>query len=111
MDVDEDDIARLVQEAIEEIERENATDVLIIEDEPVISMQLEALVSELGHNVVGIAATRTEALADRRRKHARPGPGRHPAGRRVSGIDAVKDILELRRRAGDLHHRLSPSAC
>ena len=36
MDVDEDDVNKLVTEAITEIERESATSVLIIEDEPLI---------------------------------------------------------------------------
>ena len=34
-----------------------ATDVLIIEDEPVIAMDIEELVQSCGHNVVGVAAT------------------------------------------------------
>ena len=35
--------------------------VLIIEDEPIIALDLETLVSELGHKVVAVAATRDEA--------------------------------------------------
>src|SRR3546814_9926914 len=37
----------LVNEAIGEINRQTATSVLIIEDEPLISMQLESLVTQL----------------------------------------------------------------
>ena len=40
---------------------ELATDVLIIEDEPVIAADIEALVQDLGHQVLDIAATRGEA--------------------------------------------------
>ena len=40
MEVSEEDIEKLVQEAVEEIDRETSTEVLIIEDEPLISMQL-----------------------------------------------------------------------
>jgi CheY-like chemotaxis protein/DNA-directed RNA polymerase specialized sigma24 family protein len=40
-----------------------ATDVLIIEDEPIIAMDLEDLVSSCGHRVVGVATTETEAIA------------------------------------------------
>src|SRR5690606_19263487 len=61
MDLSEDDVNRLVQEAVEEIERETTTSVLIIEDEPLISMQLEDLVRSLGHEICGTAATRTQA--------------------------------------------------
>ena len=39
-----------------------ATDVLIIEDEPVIAMDIEELVQSCGHNVVGVAATEAEAV-------------------------------------------------
>ncbi len=39
-----------------------ATDVLIIEDEPVIAMDLEELVAGCGHRVVGVASSETEAV-------------------------------------------------
>ena len=95
MDVDEDDIARLVQEAIDEIDRENATSVLIIEDEPLISMQLEDLVRSLGHDICGTAATRTQA----QQIAAEHTPGLVLADIQLadgsSGLDAVDDILEM----------------
>ncbi len=40
-----------------------ATDVLIIEDEPIIAMDIEELVLGCGHRVVGVAATESEAVA------------------------------------------------
>ncbi len=40
-----------------------ATDVLIIEDEPIIAMDIEELVQNCGHNVVGVATTEAEAVA------------------------------------------------
>ena len=61
MDIAEADVGHLVREAIEEIDRENTTSVLIIEDEPLISMQLEDLVRSIGHDICGTAATRTQA--------------------------------------------------
>jgi CheY-like chemotaxis protein len=39
-----------------------ATDVLIIEDEPIIAMDIEELVQNCGHNVVGVATTEAEAV-------------------------------------------------
>eukprot|EP01030_Chromulinospumella_sphaerica_P019560 gene19560-19453_t len=57
------EVERLIAQAQADIDAELATDVLIIEDEPVIAADIEALVRELGHNVIDIAATRTEALA------------------------------------------------
>ena len=45
----------LVEEAGRELAADMATDILIIEDEPLIAMDLEALVEGLGHNVSGVA--------------------------------------------------------
>ena len=82
------EVERLIAEAQAEIDAELATDVLIIEDEPVIAADIEALVTEIGHTVVDIAATRTEAVD----AVARKTPGLQLADG-SSGIDAVKDIL------------------
>jgi CheY-like chemotaxis protein len=93
LDTDFPDIERLIAEAQNEIDAELATDVLIIEDEPVIAADIEALVRELGHSVVDIAATRTEAVDAITNKM----PGLVLADIQLadgsSGIDAVKDIL------------------
>jgi CheY-like chemotaxis protein len=95
LDIPVDEVTDLVTQAIREIDEESTTDVLIIEDEPLISMQLEGLVSDLGHNVVGTAATRAQAIELF---------NAHPAGLVLadiqladgsSGIDAVEDLLKL----------------
>ena len=39
-----------------------ATDVLIIEDEPIIAMDIEELVASCGHRVIGVAATEADAV-------------------------------------------------
>lgn len=95
MDRDAEDVEALVQEAIEEIDRESATSVLIIEDEPLISMQLEDLVRSLGHDVCGMAATRTQA----REAMETATPGLVLADIQLadgsSGLDAVDDILKI----------------
>lgn len=95
MDVSPDDVERLVQEAVAEIDAENATSVLIIEDEPLISMQLEDLVTGLGHDICGTAATRTQAA----QVVAEKTPGLVLADIQLadgsSGLDAVDDILAI----------------
>jgi DNA-directed RNA polymerase specialized sigma24 family protein len=87
------EIEVLISEAQGEIDAELATDVLIIEDEPVIAADIEALVKELGHTVLDVAATRKEAVD----AVARATPGLVLADIQLadgsSGIDAVKDIL------------------
>lgn len=94
LDIGFADVTRMLAEAQGEIDAELATEVLIIEDEPVIAADIEALVSELGHTVTGIAATHAEAVDC---------VNRHPPSLVLadiqladgsSGIDAVKDILE-----------------
>ena len=88
------EVEGLIGQAQKEIDAELATDVLIIEDEAVISADIEALVRELGHNVVGVSTTRTEAV-DAVASHR---PGLVLADIQLadgsSGIDAVKDILK-----------------
>ena len=95
MGIDPGQVEALIQEAIAEIDRESTTSVLIIEDEPLISMQLEDLVHALGHDICGTAATRGQAqqvVAERR-------PGLVLADIQLadgsSGLDAVDDILGL----------------
>jgi CheY-like chemotaxis protein len=87
------DVEQLIAEAQTEIDAELATDVLIIEDEPVIAADIEALVRELGHKVSDVVATRGEAVAAAR-KHK---PGLVLADIQLadgsSGVDAVRDIL------------------
>ncbi len=54
---------QLLAEARGHLRAAAATDVLIIEDEPVIAMDIEELVAGCGHRVVGVAATEAEAVA------------------------------------------------
>lgn len=95
LDISDEDVEELVAQAVAEIEGESATDVLIIEDEPLISMQLEGLVTDLGHNVVGTAATRTEALAVFRKNPAGLVLADIQLADGSSGIDAVEDLLKF----------------
>ena len=94
LDTDVDEVEELISEAQSEIDAELATDVLIIEDEPVIAADIEALVRELGHQVIEVAATHNEAVDVVARKR----PGLVLADIQLadgsSGIDAVKDILQ-----------------
>jgi CheY-like chemotaxis protein len=88
-----DDVEALVAEALAEIERQTRAEVLIIEDEPIIAMDIETIVRDLGHSVTGVAVTRDEAVAQAIARR----PGLVLADIQLaddsSGIDAVKDIL------------------
>lgn len=93
IDESSEEVERAILEAQKAIDSQLASKVLIIEDEPIIALDLENLVSELGHQVVGIAATRDEAVA----KAKSESPGLVLAdinlGEGGSGIDAVNEIL------------------
>ncbi|MCT2400183.1 response regulator [Novosphingobium mangrovi (ex Huang et al. 2023)] len=91
----EEEVEALVSQAIREIENESKTRVLIIEDEPLISMQLEGLVSDLGHTVVGTAATRGQALEIFEHSPAGLVLADIQLADGSSGIDAVEDLLQL----------------
>jgi len=94
LSVDTATVRELVDEAGRELAADMATDILIIEDEPLIAMDLEALVEGLGHNVTGVARTRTEAVKLATQKQ----PGLILADIQLadgsSGLDAVNDLLK-----------------
>lgn len=93
LDVAREEVPALLEEAADIVSRQVATDIMIIEDEPLIAMDIESMVEELGHSVTGIARTHAEAveLFNRHR------PGMVLADIQLadgsSGIDAVNDIL------------------
>lgn len=83
----------LIDQAGKEISKQICTDVLIIEDEPLIAIDIQMLVEELGHTVVAIARTRDEAVAAA--KHSTPGLilADIQLADGSSGLDAVNQIL------------------
>jgi CheY-like chemotaxis protein/DNA-directed RNA polymerase specialized sigma24 family protein len=89
-----EEVENLVAEALAEIERQTRAEVLIIEDEPIIAMDIETIVRDLGHTVTGVAVTRDEAVSQAMARR----PGLVLADIQLaddsSGIDAVKDILQ-----------------
>ena len=93
--VSADQISKDVLRARQEILTENCGRVMIIEDESIIAMHLQSLVEDLGHTVLGIATTHKEAVA----MIEKDIPDLILADIRLadgsSGIDAVKDILEI----------------
>ncbi len=93
LDVTEGEFASLIGQASAEISRQVATDVLIIEDEPLIAMDIEQMVESLGHRVVGTARTHTEATAMFARTHPRMILADIQLADGSSGIDAVNEIL------------------
>ncbi|WP_374524890.1 response regulator [Sphingopyxis sp.] len=85
----------LLADAAGEIDREARTSVLIIEDEPLIAMDLEQIVRGLGHEVAGIATTHEDALAAFENSDAGLVLADIQLADGSSGIDAVQDILAI----------------
>src|SRR5262245_10077586 len=93
MDVDQEVLQALIDEAGRDIAKQVATDVVIIEDEPLIALDLAQLVNDLGHRVVRVARTADQAIeATRRLKPGLVLADIHLADG-SSGLDAVNEIL------------------
>ena len=94
LDLSNADVALLIEQAGKEIANQVSTNVLIIEDEPIIALDIEAIVEELGHSITGVARTHKEAVAF---VHERK-PGLVLADIQLadgsSGLDAVNEILK-----------------
>ncbi|MGQ2909944.1 MAG: response regulator [Aliihoeflea sp.] len=93
LDVEQKEFSRLLGQASDEISRQVATDILIIEDEPLIAMDIEQMVESLGHRVVGTARTHKEATALFKTSNAKMVLADIQLADGSSGIDAVNEIL------------------
>lgn len=91
--VSADEVAEQLALANREIVEQVATNVLIIEDEPLIAMDLQAIMEELGHRVVGVARTQTEALAIASDADVGLILADIQLADGSSGLDAVNDLL------------------
>jgi CheY-like chemotaxis protein len=94
MDVSPEEAEKLVQHAIKDLRDMVTGDIMIIEDEAVIAMDLEAIVASMGHAVTGVARTKTAAieLAERRLPDLIMADIQLADG--SSGIDAVNALLK-----------------
>lgn len=91
--LDEAEAARRVELARAAIKAAVVTRVLIIEDEPIIAMDLRMLLQECGHTVIGIAASEAEALRLAEEHDAGLIIADINLGRGGNGIEAVRSIL------------------
>lgn len=93
LEVSVEEFGKLLTQASEEISQHVATDIMIIEDEPLIAMDIEEMVESLGHSVVGVARTHGEATALFRKSHPKLILADIHLADGSSGIDAVNEIL------------------
>ncbi|QUS36021.1 response regulator [Falsirhodobacter algicola] len=94
MQVEPGEASELIEIAQREMANSVRGKIMIIEDEAIIAMDIAAIVKEMGHDITGIARTRTEAV----NLAARDKPDLILADIQLadnsSGIDAVNDILQ-----------------
>jgi DNA-directed RNA polymerase specialized sigma24 family protein len=94
LDVDEASFNKLLETASMEISKQVATDIMIIEDEPLIAMDIEDMVETLGHRVTGVARTHSEAIELYNKTKPKMVLADIQLADGSSGIDAVNDILK-----------------
>lgn len=88
-----EDVNALLDEAIEELDRQTKARVLIIEDEAVIAMDLSDLITAAGHEVCAMETTASGAVAAAKRERPDLVLADIQLADNSSGIDAVKEIL------------------
>ena len=93
MGVSESEAQAFYDAGLETIRERTRAKVLVIEDEPIIAMDIRAIITELGHECTGIADTRDSAV-----EQAKADPpdlilSDIQLADGSSGIDAVHDIL------------------
>jgi DNA-directed RNA polymerase specialized sigma24 family protein len=93
MQIEAKEAEELIEIAIREMQASVAGKVMIIEDEAIIAMDIQAIVEEMGHKVTGIARTRTEAVALAASERPDLILADIQLADNSSGIDAVNDIL------------------
>nr|WP_093254142.1 response regulator [Rubrimonas cliftonensis] len=87
------EIDALVALAVQELRRQTRARVLVIEDEPIIAMDIEQMVVDMGHDVIGIADTRDTAVDAAMKQRPDLVLADIQLADGSSGIDAVRDIL------------------
>jgi len=89
----QEQVAALLEDAIEDLQAQTKARILIIEDEAVIAMDLSDLVTAAGHEVCATATTAASAVEAARRERPDLVLADIQLADGSSGIDAVRDIL------------------
>ncbi|WP_417257851.1 response regulator [Celeribacter sp.] len=99
MEIDQAEVEALLNSARTEMEDSIAGRILIIEDEAIIALDLQSIVSDMGHEITGVGRTASGAvtLAEKEKPDLILSDIQLADG--SSGIDAVNEILKS---AGDI---------
>ncbi len=99
MDITADEAVALYDRAISEMSGSIAGSALVIEDEAIIALDLQAIVSDMGHRITGVAPTHKTAVALFHQDRPDLILSDIQLADGSSGIDAVNEILKT---AGDV---------
>ncbi|TNJ47476.1 response regulator [Phaeobacter sp. B1627] len=94
MSIEAEEAARLIQLARDEMQQAVTGKIMIIEDEAIIAMDLEGICTMMGHEVTGIARTRSAAVTLGTEDKPDLILADIQLADNSSGIDAVADLLE-----------------
>jgi CheY-like chemotaxis protein len=95
MGVPEAEAQGLYDAGLDNIRKQTRAKVLVIEDEPIIAMDIQSIVTGLGHDCTGIADTRDRAVALASEAPPDLILSDIQLADNSSGIDAVRDILQV----------------
>lgn len=90
-----EDVTAAIEAARQAISDSLLSNVMIIEDEAIIALHIKSIVQDLGHDIAGVARTRSEAIAMAAATHPELILADISLADGSSGIDAVKDILAV----------------
>lgn len=96
--IDTNQATNLIDIAMSEMSKSIRGKVLVIEDEPIIAIDIRAIVTEMGHTVTNIARTRADAVTAAAAERPDLVLADIQLADNSSGVDAVNDIL----RDGDI---------
>ena len=99
MGIDTDEAKHLVDVAMRDMEESMTGRVMIIEDEAIIALDLQSIVSDMGHKITGVAATHKSAVHIFGREQPDLILSDIQLADGSSGIDAVNEIMTA---AGDI---------
>ena len=94
----EDEVESLIAEAQKRIDEEISTRIMIIEDEPLISGHLKQIIQDMGHEIVGIATTHSQATELANKTTPELIVADIQLADASSGIDAVDEIMSFGKR-------------
>ena len=94
MQTDRDEVRHLIATARRDMEQSIKGRIMVIEDEPIIAADISAIVQDLGHDVTGIARTRTEAVQMGQKDRPDLILADIQLADNSSGIDAVNDLMK-----------------